>query len=202
MADEIKRGRVWQIVFYPESCPDQFEELIYSWHVPACLSPLHCPENNKKDLGETEGKPHYHLNLYFDGNKSYDQILDYATQLNTKRIIRVENARSMTRYLIHLDDPDKEQFSMESIISFSGVSYIDYLIQDGNSINSCENLEYIILHQRIDNMALLIQYLKKEGETELLNYIRFKNSYYISTILNGVFQANHRGLAITEDEEI
>lgn len=199
MAEEIKRGRVWQIVFYPESCPINYEEIIYSWHIPACLSPLHNPLNNKKDLGETEGKPHFHLNLYFDGNKSYDQILEYANQLNSKRIIRVENARSMTRYLIHLDDLDKEQFNLEDIISFSGVSYIDYLIQDGNSINSCENLEYIILHNRIDNMALLIQYLKNEGETELLNYIRFKNSYYISTILNGVFQANQRGLVITED---
>lgn len=200
MTDDVKRGRVWQIVFYPESCPSDFEDLIYSWHIPCVLSPLHDPTKNIKGIGETEGKVHYHLNLYFDGNKSYDQILYYAEQLNSKRVIRVENARSMTRYLIHLDDPDKEQFRIEDIKAFGGASYIDYLIQDGNSINCCENLEYIILHERIDNMAILIKYLKDNGETELLNYIRFKNSYYISTILTGVFQANHRGIVLTEDQ--
>lgn len=201
MAEEIKRGRVWQIVFYPESCPIDFAEIIYSWHIPSCLSPMHHPVNNKSGVGETEGKPHFHLNLYFDGNKSYDQILYYAEQLNTKRIIRVENARSMTRYLIHIDDQDKEQFRLEDIQAFGGVNYLDYFLQSSNDIHLANKLEKIILKNRIDNFAYLMVYLEKQEETEILNYIRFKSSYFAKSLIDGVEKANKRGLVLYEDDE-
>lgn len=78
--------RAWQIVFYPESCPANYQEIIYRWHVPALLSPVHDPTKNKNSIGDDEKKPHYHLNLYFDGKKSYDQVLELALELNTKRL--------------------------------------------------------------------------------------------------------------------
>lgn len=192
--EEVKRGRVWQIVFYPESCPENFEEIIYNWHIPACLSPLHNPLNNKKGLGETEGKEHYHLNVYFDGNKSYDQVFLLAEQLNTKRIIRVENARAMTRYLIHLDDPDKEQFQLESIRAFSGVTYLDYLLHSSNEIEIMNSLERFIFKHQITNFAILVAMLRSSDEHELLNYVRFKSSYYAKSLLEG--------LVVTKKEKI
>lgn len=200
MSNDVKRGRVWQIVFYPESCPNNFEEIIYDWHIPAVLSPIHNPSNNKDGKGETEGKEHYHLNLYFDGNKSYEQILYYADQLNTKRLIRVENARSMTRYLIHIDDPDKEQFHLEQIKAFGGVSFLDYFMQSSNDIQLASQLEHIIIDNRIDNFAVLMCYLKKKEETEILNYLRFKSSYYAKSLIEGVFDANRKGLVLNEEE--
>lgn len=196
--EEIKRGRIWQIVFYPESCPENYEDIIYNWHIPACLSPLHDPRNNKKGIGETEGKLHYHLNIFFDGNKSYEQVLTLAEQLNTKRIIRVENGRAMTRYLIHLDDPDKEQFNLESIKAFAGVEYIDYLLTSSREIDIVKDLEDFIYSHHVTNFAVLIALLKQSEMYEVLNYVRFKSSYYAKSLLEGLFIADKQDINMSE----
>ena len=131
------RCRNWQIVFYPESAPSNFEDIIYSWHIPCLLSPLHNPLNNKVSRGDTENKPHYHLNILLDGKSTYEDIYSYAEQLNTKRIERIKSKRTMNRYLIHFDDKEKEQFKIEDIKSFGGCEYISDFESDNYSVNCC-----------------------------------------------------------------
>ena len=196
------RCRNWQIVFYPESAPDNFEDIIYSWHIPCLLSPLHNPINNKSIRGDTENKPHYHLNILLDGKSTYEDIYSYAEQLNTKRIERIKSKRTMNRYLIHFDDKDKEQFKIEDIISFGGCEYISDFESDNYSVNCCEELEKLILTNRIENFAKLIIYLREHDKSDLINYIRFKNAYYIESLLKGVWLANKNSEILTEESDI
>lgn len=40
------RARVWTFILYPDSAPEDWREVISSWHVPACASPLHQYDKN------------------------------------------------------------------------------------------------------------------------------------------------------------
>ena len=115
------RHRAFNAVFYPESAPENFRELIESWHVPALLA-LH--DKDKEPDGE-EKKPHYHLVLYFAGKKSLNQVHELVDQLGSKRLELAYDLRGSARYLGHLDQPDKFQYGIGAIEGFSGASVSD-----------------------------------------------------------------------------
>ena len=108
----------------------------------------------------------------------------------------------MNRYLIHFDDPSKEQFKIEDIRSFSGCEFYSDFESDNYSVNCCEELEKLILVNRIENFAKLIIFLRENDKSDLLNYVRFKNAYYIESLLKGVWLANKKSDILTEDSEI
>ena len=51
-------GRSWAFVMYPDSMPDNWEEIISSTGLPMAISPLHDKDINP--TGEIK-KPHYHV---------------------------------------------------------------------------------------------------------------------------------------------
>ena len=65
-----------------------------------------------------------------------------------------------------------------------------------------EELEKLILTNRIENFAKLIIYLRENDKSDLINYIRFKNAYYIESLLKGVWLANKKSDILTEDSDI
>lgn len=110
------RHRAFNAVFYPESAPEGFRELIASWHVPALLV-LHDRDEGKK--------PHYHLLLMFAGMKSLRQVHDSTDGLGSKELQPSYDLRGSARYLGHLDQPEKFQYGVGVIESFSGASVPD-----------------------------------------------------------------------------
>lgn len=115
------RHRAFNAVFYPESAPENFRELIESWHVPALLA-LH--DKDKEPDGE-EKKPHYHLLLTFCGKKSFAQVHELIDQLGSKVVEPSYDLRASARYLGHLDQPEKYQYGIGALEAFSGASVPD-----------------------------------------------------------------------------
>ena len=72
------RCRNFSGVFYPESCPPDFQKVIEDFGVKCCLSPLHEPDEEQK-------KPHYHIVFLFSGNKNIEQVRQLIINSN-KRI--------------------------------------------------------------------------------------------------------------------
>lgn len=107
MADA--RARNWLFVCYPESMPEDWEELISSWGVTLYLSPLH-DADVKKD--GTYKKPHYHGIITFDGNKSYGQVLALVAGLGCATVKVCNSIVNAMRYLVHLDNPEKAQYNL------------------------------------------------------------------------------------------
>lgn len=112
------RHRCFNAVFYPESAPEGFRELIESWHVPGLLA-LH--DKDVEPGGEPK-KPHYHLLLTFGGKKSFNQVHELVDQLGSKVVEAAYDLRASARYLAHLDQPDKYQYGLEVLEAFSGAS--------------------------------------------------------------------------------
>lgn len=110
------RNRSFMSVFYPESAPPDFRELIDSWHVPSLLV-LHDHDQDKQ--------AHWHLLLMFSSLKTLKQVHSLTDELGSRLVQPVYDTRAAARYLRHLDHPEKHQYPMEALEAFSGASAAD-----------------------------------------------------------------------------
>lgn len=116
------RTRNWTVVFYPESCPKNWRDIITNWHARAYVSPLHDKDKNPdaEGGGDAIKKAHYHLVVCYDGPKSFEQVKENTDELNGTIPQRVDSLRGIIRYLVHMDNPEKAQYSKADISLFNG----------------------------------------------------------------------------------
>lgn len=118
------RTRNWTVVVYPESAPENWRDILDEMHIEWVESPLHDSDLNA--TGEKK-KAHWHILLMFGGVKSYEQVVELCQDLNCPRPERCHNAKAMVRYMAHLDNPDKAQYSISDIVSHGGVDIAELL---------------------------------------------------------------------------
>lgn len=109
---------------YPDSAPANWREILDGLHIEWVESPLHDKDINPDG---TPKKPHWHIILLFDGKKSFEQIKEITDSLNSPHPQFVQSVRPMVRYLAHLDNPDKAQYSVSEIIAHGGVDLAELL---------------------------------------------------------------------------
>ena len=164
MINSNDRCRNWAFILYPDSAPSNYIDILRSLMVQACISPLHAPADDLKS--------HYHAVLLFGSVKSYEQVLSITKLFNGTFPIPVHDIRQYVRYLIHADNPEKEQFSgMEQIQTFGGLDVGKYFsmsqinkrdifreimgfIKDNPFIMYCDLIDYC-LTERLDWLELL-----------------------------------------------
>ena len=101
------RARNWVFILYPDSAPTNWAELLDGLHVPAVVSPLH-----DKDVT----------------HKSFEQVSAITQTLLNGTIPQIcNNARGQVRYFIHMDNPEKVQYSASDMRSFGGADCSEYL---------------------------------------------------------------------------
>lgn len=110
-----KRGRNWAIIVYPDSAPEDWEDIIKK--EPVVISPLHDKDVNPD--GEWK-KAHYHLVLSYKGYKSFEQIDEIARLLHAPIPERVNSLTGSVRYLTHMDNPEKYQYDSSNIRAYGG----------------------------------------------------------------------------------
>lgn len=118
------RTRTWTIVVYPDSAPENWRDLIDEEHIGWVESPLH--EFDTNPTGEVK-KAHWHVLLCFGSVKAYEQVVEFVKPLNCPIPKRVHDAKAMVRYMAHLDNPDKFQYSVSEIIPHGGVDLAELL---------------------------------------------------------------------------
>lgn len=115
-----KRGENWGLVIYPDSAPDNWRDILAELCVQALVSPLHDEDVNAD--GEPK-KPHRHVLLMFDTMKSLNQVQEIASSLNAPVPMKMDSARGAARYLVHLDNPEKAQYSPDDVLEFGGADW-------------------------------------------------------------------------------
>lgn len=115
------RFRNWATVVYPESAPENWQQILADQFVPCFISPLHDKDINP--TGEPK-KPHYHVMLLFDGKKSRDQVMEIFDLIGGVGCERVNSMRGYARYLCHLDNPEKAQYDEGQVRSLCGADYV------------------------------------------------------------------------------
>ena len=111
-------GRSWAFVIYPDSLPENWQEIITETGLPMAISPLHDKDINPD--GE-EKKPHYHVICYYENATTLNNVkTNVCDKLNGTIPIKLESMRGMYRYHIHLDNPEKYQYDDRDRQFFNG----------------------------------------------------------------------------------
>lgn len=153
------RARNFATVVYPESAPSDWRDLLAAQFVPAFISPLHDRDINP---GGEPKKPHYHVMVMFEGKKSEDQVRSLFELIGGVGLERVQSLRGYSRYLCHMDNPEKAQYSAEQVQQLCGADYVGAvgLVTDkykaiGEMIDYC-------MENDIYSYAVLLQYARME----------------------------------------
>lgn len=165
MAKE-QRSNKWAFLFYKESAPDNYFEVLEDIHVPFILSPWHDKDVNKK-TGEFK-KAHKHGALYFDSLKSYYQVSGLIKdRLNGPAHVEpVMSPKGMYDYFTHAENPEKTLYKVEDIESGCGFELDKFLVQQNSDDfttevidtieeNDFTEFEELVWYARDNNTALL-----------------------------------------------
>lgn len=120
------RKRNFVFVVAEESAPDNWREILGEEHVPAFISPLHDSDVNPD--GEKKF-PHWHVMLMFKGKKSLEQVKEIAHKVGAVNdYVQVcQDVRGYARYLCHLDNPEKHQYSTADVTAMGGADYLSVI---------------------------------------------------------------------------
>lgn len=121
MANKTTRTRNYATIVYPESAPDNWQVALSEMCIPCFISPLH-----DKDLNPTgeEKKAHYHVMIMFEGVKTIEQAKEIFDVIGGVGCDVVQSIRGYARYLCHMDNPEKAQYSPDDVVMYGGADYI------------------------------------------------------------------------------
>lgn len=167
LINEAKKGRgagrtrVFAILVYEDSAPDDWRERLTQEHVSALISPYHDQDKNPDG---SQKKPHWHVMVMFDGPKSQAQVDEMWDRVlgenRVKHYETVNSTRGYGRYLCHLDNPEKAPYSKDDVQALGGADYMEII--------SLPSDDWEILDQIFD-------YIDESGEryySRLLRYCR------------------------------
>lgn len=122
------RSLYYAFVIYPgDSAPENWLEILKAFRLNMFISPPHHPDSDPVP-GEPEGtakKVHRHVMVYFDSVKSQKQASEISEAVNGTAAFAVHSKAGYTRYLCHLDNPEKEKLSPEDVITIGSIVYED-----------------------------------------------------------------------------
>lgn len=156
-----RRYRNFATVVYPDSenTPEHWRSILEEFKTPILVSPFHDKDFNV--TGEAK-KPHYHVLIFFEGMKSREQVQELFDQIGGVGLETVNSLRGYARYLCHLDNPDKHQYSPADVLELSGADFFD-IIQ--------------LPSDRYDIIGSMIDFCTAERETIYSRFVRYCKNY-------------------------
>jgi len=166
---KVTRLGYWAFIVYPESAPADWIDRLRSQGLVGFISPLHTPDEEGR-------KPHHHVLLQFDSLKSASQIQDISETVNGSRVVEpVQQWRGYARYLLHLDQPNKQQFADASgIVSLGGADYGAVVTQTGEvSSDMSKVLEIMraVEEQKLVHFHRAVEWMQETGHEDWLNWL-------------------------------
>lgn len=188
-----EKASAWATLLYPESCETNFLEIIESSGYPCLLSPEH---NQDIDENGVLKKPHYHLLIWFKGSRRKSQVEKLRLQLKAVGLEKINNPQNYARYLCHLDDPDKAQYSKESVICFGGLNYASILAKSIDK--NLAIIELVNISENCNNFLELVRKVKKDYP-EYIGILSSK-SYFFNLITKGKGESIYVSNSIRKEE--
>ena len=173
------KSRYFAFEVYPENSPADWLEILKGSLLPFAVSPLHTPE---------DGKPHHHVIYKHAGPATLDCVKSTIPEgiAANGYIEPVHAPRNYQRYLIHLDNPEKQQFKASEIVVLNGFP-LD-LSRDFSKAELDEHSRRvfaIIREFSITEYADLIDYCLDNEPPEIYDYAR-RNTILYNTYITSV----------------
>lgn len=127
--ERVQKTRNWGTIVYPESAPENWQEILADLRVAAFVSPIH--DKDKNPNGEPK-KAHYHVMMMFEGPKEQNLVKSLMEKFGGVGCEYINSARSNARYFCHLDNPDKAQYKVEDVKCFGGANYTELIATPGD----------------------------------------------------------------------
>lgn len=194
-----QRTRNWTAVCYPDDLPDDWEGMIegVKW---AC-SPLH---NKDFNADGTAKKPHYHILLMFSAVKTAAQVVDFlSARFGTSEsgsIVgiaapqKVSDRAALVRYMAHIDNPEKAQYSVDEIRTFGGADVLELLQHNKREIvEMMISIEQFIDDNNITELCDLSAALR-QTDIDLYLLVATQHTYYFNAYIR-----SRRHKAILDD---
>lgn len=149
--NKIVKGRDWTFIVYPESAPDDWRSILDDTFMKWVESPLHDKDVNPD--GEIK-KPHWHILLSADGPITEKAVQKIVKPLNCPLPRKVGSSRGLVRYMVHMDNPEKYQYSLDDIVAHNGADLASYFeLTVTNKISIMKEIVHFIYNHRVDNYA-------------------------------------------------
>lgn len=181
---KIVKSRYWTIIIYPESAPEDWEDVL------AGLTYCYCLHNKDVDKDGKLKKDHIHILLVFDGPTTYNVVKELTDRLNGPIPQPVRSLRGMIRYLIHADNKNKYQYNREDIVSVGMDQEIEQAFtpkktdqqQLEERVSMVYKLSIIIKDYCFSNWGQLMTYLQELDDPDLTDYAA-NHAYLITQFL-------------------
>ena len=178
MAKE-QRSSKWTFLFYKESAPADYIEVLEELHIPFILSPWHDKDVNRK-TGELK-KAHKHGAFFFESLKSYKQVSEIIKyKLNGPAHVEViQSPKGLFNYFTHAENKDKTQYDIKDIEVGCGFN-LDKFLVEMNSDDFIQEVVDIIEQNDFTEFEELVWYART-NHTPLLRLI-IERTYFLSLI--------------------
>lgn len=175
------RTRAWVFVVYPESAPEDWRDQLEQLAVPACISPLHDQDINP--TGEPK-KAHYHVLLTFAGMKSFSQIKTITDRLNAPIPLPCMSTQGTVRYFLHLDNPEKHQYSRDDIVTLGGFDVGSAFEMGLSQLDHCiDELIDFVEDNDVYEFCDLVRLVRLSGRTDWREVLTRRCSVFFSAYL-------------------
>lgn len=162
------RRKVWTGIMYEDSAPSDWKDQLSDLHMRIWVSPLQDkdewkPADERKDPSHKAGtckKAHRHWIAEYDVQVDLGTVLhDFGFLNGPSNVKPVKSLRSMVRYLVHLDDPDKAQYDKSEILTFGGAE-LDIVEQVGT-------------HERYEMLKAMRKYIRDHNIVDYCDFVDY-----------------------------
>ena len=189
------RERDFAFILYPESANPKWKQILSDLKLPVFWV-LHDKDTIVDDeTGETiPKKPHYHVMLMFSNPRSENTAKKISVRCGGNgHLEELITRRGYARYLIHIDDPEKYQYSPNDVVCLGGADYSALSM----TVTDIKNAEDDILVDVIDycksmNIVAYCQLIDYciENKREWLSFLRSPNGRIVRDYIKSRYWYN------------
>lgn len=200
--DPKLKKRHWKCVFYPESLPTDWLEVLKNTDLPFCISPLHDKDINEDQEG-TLKKAHYHIIISYNNTTTWKNVKESICDiLGQPRPMPSDNIKLAYRYLWHADNPEKYLYNEDDIQCYNGFDIHNYIALTSEEIKTCMNeCTQMIRDLNINEYSDLIFFLMDNDMYEHLSVAQSHTIYFNALIRSVRHKYTPRDIKPLEDQK-
>ena len=184
-ADSKKKSALryynFSTIVYPESAPADWIQRLDDYQVSYFISPLHDRDMNM--LGTEPKKPHYHVIVMYESKKSYNQIKELFDDIGGVGGEIVQSLRGASRYLCHLDNPDKRRYPTSEVRQGFGADYDKTITLVSDLRTATAMMTQVIDNENILHFDDFVIYCR-DNNMEWFNLLSEKRTFFIKEYIN------------------
>ena len=193
------KSREWWCAVYPDSAPSNWKELVQETFLEAYISPIHDRDVNPDG---TPKKPHYHVVLAWQGPTTFSNaktIMQSFGGVIQPKVIG--SLRGVCRYLCHLDNPEKAEYSPADVVCYNGADWETVINLKSERYTAIEEMQEFCSKYRITSFLTLNTYARAHRKADWFRCLCDSGSYIMREYCKSLqWQIDNEGDVLSIDQ--